>query len=42
MPKTDIKIVYEYNIMRLKPAHKGVSLGTVLDIDGTKYEVSEI
>lgn len=29
-------------MMRLKPSHKGVSLGTVLDIDGTKYEVSEI
>lgn len=40
--KGDIKIVYEYNMMRLKPSNKGVNLGTVLDIDGTKYQVSEI
>ncbi len=42
MSKQDIKIVYEYNILRLKPAIKSVSLGTILDIDGTKYEVTEI
>ncbi len=40
--KQDIKIVYENNILRIKPTTKSVILGTVLDIDGTKYQVTEI
>ena len=35
--KTDIKMVYENNMMRLKPSNKEINLGTWLDIDGTKY-----
>lgn len=42
VPKGDIKLMYEYNILRIKPSHKAVNLGSVLDIDGTKYQVAEI
>ena len=37
--KDEIFMIYQYNILRLR-SH--ASLGTVLDIDGTRYEVSEV
>lgn len=39
--KQDIEIIYQYNIVRLRPV-SSANLGSVLDIDGTRYQVAEI
>lgn len=37
-----VDVVYENNMMKIKPRFDFVNLGTICDVDGTKYQVSEI
>lgn len=42
VPKEDIKVIFNTNIMRIVPKNDEVNLGTLTDIDGNMFKVREV